>query len=231
MQLTEDTPSVTASTSEYFLTPKRRKVFHSDNEEGNPQIFVSPGTSSSYHVLQNAEKPTTPGSKLDVNNISSTVSRCSSLSDLSCTQYLTCPLSAEQLTEILSTTTNDSVAFESTCNESTSDAKTDNIPDNLQHSNVPENTCDEPRDAKTDDIINNVQQGTESLEEVLHNSPKYDSSNDEDEDFVPDSVDSDSSVSECSETSDDSPVENEDVEDDATDNGTENATEISDSDE
>lgn len=48
-------PSVTASTSEYFLTPKRRKVFHSDNEEGNPEIFVSPGTSSSYHVLQNAE--------------------------------------------------------------------------------------------------------------------------------------------------------------------------------
>lgn len=65
----------------------------------------------------------------------------------------------------------------------------------------------------------------------MHNSPKYNSSNDEDKDFVPDSVDSDSSVSECSETSDDSSVENEDVEDDATDNGTENATEISDSDE
>ncbi|CAH2086354.1 unnamed protein product [Euphydryas editha] len=291
------TLDVTASTSGCSMTPKRRKILNDNIEEGNPQIFLSPSTRSSFHVLQNAEIQKSPASdQFEVKknwspfcevirnkdlNISSTVSRCSSVSNLSCAQYLTCPLSDDQVTEILATNENFSLVRENTCDEPTCNPKClDNInssnniqkcidpskealfksPNNHLSNNIkkgiklseealikaPNNDSSnniqkgiEPSEevlikSPTNDSTNNIQKGIEPSEEALIKSPNYDSSNniqkiivpsdealvmspdyyssnDEDEDYSPGSDDSDSSLSEYCETSEDDSLENEDV--------------------
>lgn len=130
------------------VTPKRRKFDHLNKEEGDPKIYVSPSTGSTYQTLQNVAIHLTPRSKLhdtEVSglspycnkhlNASSTLSRCSSVSDLSCAQYLTCPLNDDQVNEILSNPVDISLAPKITHNESISIPKSDNTSfiDNAQN--------------------------------------------------------------------------------------------------
>ncbi|CAH2094237.1 unnamed protein product [Euphydryas editha] len=188
------TLDVTASTSGCSMTPKRRKILNDNIEEGNPQIFLSPSTRSSFHVLQNAEIQKSPASdQFEVKknwspfcevirnkdlNISSTVSRCSSVSNLSCAQYLTCPLSDDQVTEILATNENFSLVRENTCDEPTSNPK---CLDNINSSNNIQKCIDPSEEAlfksPNNHLSNNIKKGIKLSEEALIKSPNNDSSN------------------------------------------------------
>ncbi|XP_073964372.1 uncharacterized protein, partial [Choristoneura fumiferana] len=115
------TLAATAERSDCFkdlsVTPKRRKIERIAREENNDStIFVSPSSRQTFQILQTVRVPETPSTDHNFNtskcaspyqnnknlNLSSTVSRCSSVSDLSCAQYLTCPLNDQQVSEILS---------------------------------------------------------------------------------------------------------------------------------
>ncbi|CAK1598856.1 unnamed protein product [Parnassius mnemosyne] len=83
------------------FTPKRKKIQKSEND-----VYVSPSTGNTLHVLENAEyglatpirkyynlrkeTPVTP-------NVSNLTSRTSSISDISCAKSLLCPLSNEEI--------------------------------------------------------------------------------------------------------------------------------------
>ncbi|CAG5024488.1 unnamed protein product [Parnassius apollo] len=91
------------------FTPKRKKIQKSEND-----VYVSPSTGNTLHVLENAEyglvtpirkyynlrkeTPVTP-------NVSNLTSRTSSISDISCAKSLLCPLSNEEICAIYDTQT------------------------------------------------------------------------------------------------------------------------------
>lgn len=101
-------PGTSKEVNSFHETPKRRKIVA---ENSVYDIYDSPTTGTTLHVMQNAEFLTTPTSKRllagtsktstpsSVQNIS--LSRCSSVSDLSCAKYLACPLSDDQVSELL----------------------------------------------------------------------------------------------------------------------------------
>ncbi|CAH2088130.1 unnamed protein product [Euphydryas editha] len=103
---------------------------------------------------------------------------CIKIFNLSRAQYLSCPLSDDQVTEILATNENFSLVLENTCDEPTCYPK---FLDNINSSNNVQKDTDPSEEAlvksPNNDSSKNIQKGIKPSEEALIKSPNNDSSN------------------------------------------------------